>query len=209
MQDLIDAAAPGSTLILQRGEYQGPLSIAKPLVLEARDSAVWQKSGPVVTIASPGVFLHDLDVEITVSADDAGEKGVALRVEKSDVPLELESVRLRGHIAGLGAGDGIWKLPRRLNLGEFAARAANEFRFQIEVPSAVTLRCSVGGIEISPPQVEAGAHQITLRARDIAPDTLLVGEFEVRGATAVFTLPVQGQAQNGVEAAQGLAIGGF
>ncbi len=209
LQDLIDAAAPGSTLILQRGEYPGPITIAKPLDLEGRDSAIWSKDGPVVTLAAPGITLHDLDLEITVSDADSGEKGVALRVEKADSPLELDSVRLIGRIGGLGTGDGVWKLPRALDLGEIAARADNEFRFSIEVPSAVTLACAVGGIEISPAQIEAGAHQITLRARDISPDTLLVGQVEVRAPSIVFTVPLRGSAQEGVEAARGIEIGGF
>lgn len=207
LQDLIDAAAPGSTLILQRGEYPGPLIISRPLVLEGRESAIWARQGPVVIVASTGVSLHDLDIEVTGSGAESNAKSVALQIDKADSGFELESVRLRGEIAGLGSADGVWKLPRSLDLGEFAPRADNEFRFFVEVPCAAVLLCSVGGIEISPSQIEAGTHQITLRARDIAPDTLLVGQLEVRAPSLVFSFALRGSAQNGTQAARGALVG--
>ncbi len=210
LQDLIDAAAPGSTLILQRGEYAGPITLAKPLALEAQGSAIWAKNGPVVTLADAGATLHDLDIEVTAPDDENGGNAVALRVESganAGAPLELDNLNLRGKIAGLGASDGAWKLPRTLDLGEFAARQANDFRFSIEVPAAASLNCSVGGIEVSPREIEAGTHQITLQIGDMAPDTLVVGQLEVRTRELVFIVPLRGSAQSGVEAARGREIG--
>ena len=197
LQDLIDAAAPGATLTLARDEYEGPVTIRKSLVLEGRESALWAKAGPVVTIAAPGVSLGNLDIEVTVSPDAGGEEAVALKVEKEAPQLQLDNVRVRGRISGLGDEDGSWVLPSSLDLGEFAARAENEFHFSLSVPTAVRLSSPVEGVSLFPAEVGAGEHQITLTVRDVAPETLLIGNVEVRSASLARTVPLRGCAVSG------------
>jgi stress response protein SCP2 len=173
LQELIDAAAPGSTLTLIRDEYEGPVVIGKPLVLEGRDSAVWSKNGPVVTITVPGVTLQNLDIEVTVAHDDPTEKGVALLIEGETPQLQLNSVRVSGRVSGLGDEDGQWTLPSMLDLGEFAARSVNEFHFALSVPTSVRLSSPVEGVVLTPGEVEAGEHRITLQVRDVPADSLI------------------------------------
>ena len=194
LQDLIDGAAPGSTLTLARDEYEGPIIINKTLVLEGRDSALWAKIGPIVTISAPDVVLRNLDIEITVAPDAPDETGVALKIEGQNARLQLDNVRVRGRIFGLGDEDGTWILPPRLDLGSFAPRANNDFRFSIQVPTPVQLSSPVEGVTLSPAQLSAGTHQISLSVRDVAPETLLIGSVEVRSASLVRTILLTGNA---------------
>lgn len=198
LQDLIDDALPGSTVTLVRDEYPGPVIINKPLVLEGRDSALWARTGPVITVTAPDVELRNLDVEITVAHDDPGEQGVALRLENVAKRVQLENVRVRGRISGLGEEDGDWQLPALLDLGQFAPRALNELRFTLRVPTAVRLSSPVEGVSLSPAEVGAGQHLVTLQVRDVLPDSLIVGFVELRSEAIVRTIPLRGSAVTGV-----------
>jgi stress response protein SCP2 len=194
LQDMIDAATSGSTLRLMRDEYEGPIVINKPLILEGGDGALWAKTGPVVTISTPGIVLRNLDIEVTGAPDAPGDAGVALQVAGQMPQLQLDNVRVRGRIRGLGAEDGEWILPALLDLGTFAARAGNDFRFRMRVPVGVQLSSPVEGVSLSPAQIEAGEHQITLQVSDVAPETLLIGFVEVRSPLLVRTVPLRGSA---------------
>ncbi len=198
LQDLIDAAAPNSVLILMRGEYQGPFFITKPLTIQGQNSALWARQGPVVTVEARDVALHDLEIEVTIP-QNGGEGDIALKIA-GEAP-QLHDVRVRGRIAGLPDGDGEWKVPTSLDLGRFAARAENRWRFELSVPTAVQLSSPVEGLSLSPAQVDAGQHQITLTLRDVAPDAIIAGQIEVRAASLTRTIPVSGSAVLGVEAA--------
>ncbi len=206
LQDLIDAAAPGSTLTLMRDEYEGPIVIDKPLILEGRDSALWSKTGPVVRVAAADVALHNLDIEITILPALSDETGVALQVEGEAPRLRLDNVRVRGRIQGLGAEDGEWRLPAMLNLGQFAARAHNEFQFLVRVPTTVKLSSPVEGVSLLPTEIDAGEHQIKLHVRDVAPETLIMGFIELRSVSLLRTVSLGGNAVVGVEAKLGVTL---
>jgi stress response protein SCP2 len=197
LQDLVDDAAPGSTLTLMSDEYEGPITISKPLVLEGRGSALWARNGPIVIVSAPDVALHNLDIEITISHEATDESGVALKVENQVPRLKLDNVRVRGRISGLGAEDGDWDLPTMLNLGAFAPRADNNYSFTLRVPTPVKLSSPVEGVSLSPAEVGAGEHQITLSVQGVPPDTLLVGFVEVCSASLVRTIPLNGSATVG------------
>lgn len=206
LQDLIDAAASGSTLTLVRDEYQGPITINKPLSLEGQGSALWAKTGPVVTVSAANVSLHDLDIEVTLAPQAPNDAGVALKIDKSAPQLQLDNVRVRGRISGLGDEDGEWILPALLDLGQFAPRAASDFTFSVRVPTAVLLSSPVEGVSVVPTEVGAGEHQITLQVRDVAPEALLVGFLEVRSASLLRTIPLSGNAVVGIAPKTGFSL---
>ena len=54
LQKTIDQATTGATVRLPRGEYRGPIRIARALTLEGEGAVIWAQSGPVVAIASAG-----------------------------------------------------------------------------------------------------------------------------------------------------------
>lgn len=204
LQDLIDAAAPHSSLTLLRGEYQGPIVINKPLSLSGQDSAIWARQGPVVTVAAPDVSLRDFQIEITVPERVSGEGDIALKIVGS--APQLQDVRVRGRISGLPDAGGEWILPPALDLGRFAARADNQWKWELRVPTAIQLSSSVEGLSLAPEKMEAGTHQITLTLRDVAPDALVAGQIEVRSASLTRTIPLSGSAANGLEVARGIEL---
>ena len=85
LQPRIDAAAPGATVTVPAGTYEGPIVIAKPLTLIGSGSPTIQgnQKGKVVQISAPGVTLRgfrirgsglalfDDDAAIYVTADHA------------------------------------------------------------------------------------------------------------------------------------------
>ncbi|HEX9996674.1 MAG TPA: TerD family protein [Abditibacterium sp.] len=202
LQNLVDETKPGATLALMRDEYEGPITISKPLILEGRGSAIWSRVGPVITVASAGVELRDLDVEVTFTP----EKSVALRVENAGARLQLHNVQVRGQISGLGAEDGAWQLPDALHLGDFAARADNEWQFEITVPTEVELASPIEGVEVSPTNLAAGTHQIKLKVQGVAPDTLLIGQIEVRSPSLTRAIALSGNAVAGIAPASGITL---
>ena len=128
LQKTIDQATTGATVRLPRGEYRGPIRIQRALTLEGEGAVIWAQSGPVVVIASAGVTLRGVQIEVT-----GEENGVALHVEGA-APT-LDKVEVRGRVVGMShetAGD--WQLPVALDLGEFAPRALNSWRFMVRVP---------------------------------------------------------------------------
>lgn len=190
LQALIDAAAPGSTVVLMRDEYQGPLSITKPLTLEGKGSVLWASQGPVVTVQSLGVTLRDLEIEVTVPEDASGEGDIALKTAPS-APPRLENVRVRGRVMGMGE-DGDWSLPATLQLGRLAPRALNDYRLSIRVPVSCTLQTPIAGIQLQPRQLSPGEHEIVLQIENVAPETLILGHIEVQSPTVTRSIPLMG-----------------
>lgn len=89
LQSMIDAAHPGSTLHIPAGEYQGPITISKPLTLigDGKPLVRGNTQGDVVTIASNDVTFKGFRVAysgIEVSQDAAGIRTQGNNVTVSD-----------------------------------------------------------------------------------------------------------------------------
>ncbi|HEX8463571.1 MAG TPA: TerD family protein [Abditibacterium sp.] len=209
LQKLIDDAPSGGTLQMTRGEWQGPIFIDKPLVLDGGDAVVWAQNGPVVRVSSVGVTLRDLEIEATApeaTAPDAGPHfDVALWIE-AGANAQLHNVRVRGEIVGVAATQGPWKLPPALDLGEFAAREDNSFSFEIEVPHACDLKTSVAGISIVPPRVEAGRAGLEVRVTGVGNDIFLAGHIELWSGGVGRTIPLSGRSISGAAPARGVSL---
>ena len=83
IQALIDAAAPGSTVVVPRGSYAGPLTIRGPLTVVAPDGATIDGGGrgSVVTI-------HGRDVEF---------RGFTVRNSGREVTEEAAGIKMTGN----------------------------------------------------------------------------------------------------------------
>ncbi len=191
LQKTLDGAATGATIRLPRGEYRGPIRIARALTIEGAGAVIWAQNGPVVAIASADVTLRGVQIEVT-DGSGGGENDVALKVEGA-APT-LERVEVRGRVVGMNhetADD--WQLPVALDLGEFAPRALNSWRFAVKVPVDCQLKTSVSGLQLKPAQLDAGAHEIEIVASGIGPDTFLAGQIEVQHAGLVRPIPLSGR----------------
>ncbi len=185
LQKTLDNAPANATIRLPRGEYRGPIIVNRALTIEGEGAVIWSQTGPVVTVKSAGVTLHGIQIEAT-----GDENGVALQVEGA--PPTLRDVGVRGRVVGMNR-DGEWKLPASLDLGAFAPRARNSWKFEIAVPLDCQLKTNVSGLQIQPAQVQAGAHEIEIVANGIGPDTFLAGQIEVGHAGLIRPIPLSGR----------------
>lgn len=181
LSTLIDRASPGGTLILPAGEFEGPVVIGKPLTIEGRDTMVWARKGPVLTIESSGVVLQDLNVEITGREKDlTGQEACAIVVHGKH-GVTLNDVSVRGNVLGLDEEEGDWRYPRSLNM-MMAAKERHEFQAIFLVPVPCRLVSNVAGLTLKPASLKAGQEtEVTVRV-----DPLPAG-MRIRGGIALRT----------------------
>lgn len=78
LQPLIDAAAPGSTLVLEPGEYEGGVTVDKPLTITSDGSAIvdGHNVNSVFTITAPDVTIDNLIIRNSGDSLDREDSGV-------------------------------------------------------------------------------------------------------------------------------------
>ena len=205
LQKTLDDAPVGATIPLPRGEYRGPIRIHRALTIEGEGAVIWAQNGPVVSVESENVTLRGFQIEVT-DGTLGGESDVALKVEGA-APT-LQNVGVRGRVVGMNRENGEWKLPASLDLGAFAPRAQNSWKFEVEVPVDCRVKTNVSGLQIRPAQLDAGAHEIEIVANGIGPDTFLAGQVEVEHAGIVRPIPLSGRADANAAAVSNKNIGG-
>ena len=205
LQKTLDAAPAGATIQLPRGEYRGPIAIARALTIQGEGAVIWARTGPVVRVQSQGVFLGGVQIEVTDADPNLADSDVALWVVGA-APT-LQNVGVRGRVVGMAReAETNWRLPDALDLGAFAPRAANSWVFAVEVPVECRLKTGVSGLQIQPNQIEAGAHEIEIVAQGIGPDTFLAGQIEVEHGGIARPIPLSGRAESLSAAVQGKRI---
>src|SRR5213592_3646721 len=102
LQSLLDQAPAGQALKLTPAgkEMPGPVILRKAIVLDGQGATIFAERGPVLTIASAGVLLENLNVEVTASAPGEGDAGCALAVEGGGA-VTLRNVAVVGTVRGL------------------------------------------------------------------------------------------------------------
>lgn len=103
LQPLIDATAPGGTLQLAAGVYQGPATISRPITLQGAGKAIIQGDGhsTVLSVLADGVTLRGLRLRASGDSQDRLDAGVQLqgsrhRVEDNDFEDVLFGIHLKG-----------------------------------------------------------------------------------------------------------------
>ncbi|MFO1220636.1 MAG: nitrous oxide reductase family maturation protein NosD [Burkholderiaceae bacterium] len=103
LQPLIDATPPGATLRLAPGEYLGPATIARPMVLDGAGRAriVGDGGGSVLAVQADGVTLRALHIARSGESQDRIDAGIVLRgsghvVEDNTLDDVLFGIHLQG-----------------------------------------------------------------------------------------------------------------
>ncbi|HJT77426.1 MAG TPA: serine/threonine-protein kinase, partial [Gemmataceae bacterium] len=179
LQNLLDGATDGQPLRLSpaNGEFQGPVVIRAPLVLDGQGATIWAERGPVISVLAGGVVLNRLNIEVT--ANDAaadGEAGCALQVAPG-LPITLDHVAVRGSVRGLDAEEGDWDYPRSVKLGALKAKRGHRFTVRLVVPVPCALVSKIDGLQVQPTRLRGGAvEEVVLKLDPLSPGTLVRGE---------------------------------
>src|SRR5208337_1667100 len=192
IQTQLDRLKAGDTLKLDppRNEFQGPLVIRKAVVIEGQGGTIWSARGPVVSIESPGVVLHDVNLEITSRDGNlAGEGSCALMVAQS-VKTSLNNVTVRGNVVGLNSEEGNWNCPRAIALGTIKAGMPHEFKVLLSVPVPCALESEIDGLRLAPKTIQGDPVTVTLSLDPLPTGTRLRGQIKLRTALLVRKIAV-------------------
>jgi F-box protein 11 len=198
IQDEFDQLKPGQTLTLNppRGEFKGPLVIRKAVLIEGQGGTIWSAKGPVLTIASAGVTLRDLNVEITGREALEGDGACALKVEPG-VAVALENVAVRGNVSGLAREEGNWRCPRSLALGTIKAGVPHEFKVVMNVPVACTIEPEIDGLQVLPKQVQGSPVSVLLKLDPLPTGTRLRGQVKLKTGSLTRRISLTGNVSDG------------
>lgn len=157
------------------GEYQGPVVIDRPLSLDGQGATIWAFTGPVLSIQSAGVKLHNLRIEVTGEPTNCHpQKQCAISVE-SERDLQLDNVEVRGLIMGLPEEEGEWKYPKSLHLGQLSYGKKHVLLLRIIVPVECRISSSIHGLSFKPHRLNPGRNEIQLHLDRLPEDTLING----------------------------------
>lgn len=176
VQELFNAERSG-TLVLTPGEYEGPLVIDRPCVVDGAKSTLWANSGPVLQIKASGVTVKNLRVEVTGNPA-SGEASIAIKT--ADPATKLENIEVSGNVVGFAREAEVWNLPSIISLGNFAAGASNTFSARIHAAANAELSCDVANLKISPTRLTPGENRILLTTDEVRDNTILFGEIMVK-----------------------------
>lgn len=121
LQAVIDAAAPGDTVVLGRGVHAGPVSVAKALTLLGENGAILEGAGTgsVVTITAPEVTVRGLTIR--GSGKDLSTMDSGVFIARTARGTLIEGNTVTGNLCGIyvhGAGDSIVRANRIVGLQE-------------------------------------------------------------------------------------------
>ncbi|MGD9880034.1 MAG: nitrous oxide reductase family maturation protein NosD [Reyranella sp.] len=100
LQQAIDGAAEGDTIVLQAGEHRGPLRLPRRMVLEGEPGAVLRGSGvgSVVTLTAPDSVVRGLTIRD--SGRDLEKMDSGVFIAKTAVRSVVEHNRIEGNLYG-------------------------------------------------------------------------------------------------------------
>jgi len=110
LQEIVAEAAPGDVVILQAGDYSGPVVVDKPLVLAGKAGATvtGNGTGSVIAITAPGVTVRGL--RVTGSGMDLTLRDSGIYADKTATGAIIEENTVTGNMFGIylyGAVDSI------------------------------------------------------------------------------------------------------
>lgn len=178
---------------LSPGEYEGPLVVDRPGVIDGQCSTIWANSGPVVTVNSASVTLKNLRIEVTGSQDKE-HPPISLKLTHPDTGLE--NVEINGIAEGLAGETSGWNVPGVIALGDFAANRENSFSIELETPRAAEIVHALKDVTIMPQKLKPGRNVVKITTSDMRDNTILFGELLLKTSVAR-RIYITGKARDG------------
>lgn len=95
LQEIVEKAAPGETIVLSEGTYAGPVRMDKKLTILAQGQVVLvnEQPDPAMSIHADGVVVEG----IRIIQKQGGEESTAVFVQANSVALKELEIRTRGY----------------------------------------------------------------------------------------------------------------
>lgn len=193
LQKLIDKTASKGELNLDvnLGEYQGPVTIRKPIKIIGKNHVIWSKKGPVLSVEKGETILQDLSIEITVSDHSklSEEETMALAVSPS-ATIKTNKVLVRGNVKGVTGEEGTWDYPPTINLGSLRPEVSHEFKIELLIPIKCKIRCDISGLVLNASNASSGSTTLTLLLEGMGSGTRLRGKITIESGMLSRQIPI-------------------
>ncbi|XZN90736.1 MAG: AAA domain-containing protein [Microcoleus sp.] len=173
----------GYEIALTAGEYKGPFTIQKAIVLrgEGENTIIFATDEPVLKIAVPGVKLENLSIERNVGGN-TGE--VAIEAAPHTAPV-LDRVRCLGsapNVQWLGVS---WDIPTAVDFGEIQTNRYLQRTEQLQLGGDCKVSCSAPWLQVQQPYLSCGLQKldIVLNSQDIPAGTNLSGSIVLQASS--------------------------
>ncbi len=163
--------------VLTPGEYEGPLIITRPCVVDGQHSTLWANNGPVLVVDSASVTLKNLRIEVTGSQEQ-DHPATSLRSNYEDT--RLENVEINGSVEGLPGETARWGIPNVIALGDFAASRENSFSIEFDAPCSAELVHNLKDVVIKPQHIKQGRNTLSITTSNMRDNTILFGEMLIK-----------------------------
>ena len=193
LQKLIDKTASKGELNLDAnvGEYQGPVTIRRPIKIVGKKHAIWSKKGPVLSVEKGEAVLQDLSIEITQNDHSklSEEETVALDVSPS-ATIKTEKVFVRGNVKGVIGEEGTWDYPPAINLGSLRPEVSHEFKIDLLIPIKCKIRCDISGLILKASNAVGGSTTLTVLLEGMGTGTRLRGKITIESGMISRQIPI-------------------
>lgn len=180
----------GYEIDLKAGEYKGPFTIEKAIVLrgEGENTIIFAADEPVLKIAVSGVKLENLSIERNVGGN-TGE--IAIEAAPHTAPV-LDRVRCLGsapNVQWLGVS---WDIPAAVGFGEIQTNRYLQRTEQLQLGGDCKVSCSAPWLKVQQPYLSCGLQKldIVLNSQDIPAGTNLSGSIVLQASNQQFLIEV-------------------
>lgn len=164
--------------ILSPNEYEGPLIIDRPCIVDGNNSTLWSDSKPVLIISSSGVTVKNLRVECTKNTKNTNDPSPVITSSCSDT--KLVNIEVNGNIAGFENEADNWELPGVISFGTFAADRKNVFTVNIPAASDAEILNNTDNLSLSPAYIAKGDNYITFTVGEMRDNNILYGDIFIK-----------------------------
>lgn len=161
------------------GDSEGNFIISSPCAISGGFARLISDNEPVLTIASDGVSLSDICVELTDP-----RTGTSLRVIKGKPTFDR--VFVNGRAEGIDGEDGYFGVPTAINLGKIPADRKCTAFFRVNIPCKAQIKSELDGVEVycenGGNELLCGENLIKLEISPISAGTVLAGDIIISTA---------------------------